>query len=215
VLEQRARESKTLLLPFVYPGYQSQLRKFRNVVLINHPLRSYREVPPMALADKLALMQEYGQLLLQFDTQFAVVCKHWQARLKDSAGEAFWTGIRDTYAAQTRVLSAHQREARTRLGSGAVHQTGVSTQAKDQSAHASLTKKLRVAIEASRQVTTDVGDEAANTPLLDADGEPLVLPADFDAEFYLVMNPDVLESGMSARAHFLQFGRNEGRVYRV
>lgn len=215
VLEQRARESKTLLLPFVYPGYQAQLRKYRNVVLINHPLRSYREVPPMALADKLQLMQDYGRLLLQLDTEFAKVCKHWQARLKDSAGEPFWTGIRDTYASQTRVLAAHQREAQPTMGALGGSLPAATTAARDQTAHANLTKKLRVATEAARLVAADQVDEAANTPMLDADGEPLLLPADFDAEFYLVMNPDVLESGMSARAHFLQFGRIEGRVYRA
>jgi GT2 family glycosyltransferase len=215
VLEQRARESKTLLLPFVYPGYQAQLRKFRNVVLINHPLRSYREVPPMALVDKLTLMQEYGQLMMRLDAEFSTVCKHWKERLKTSAGEPFWTGIRDTYAAQTRVLAAHQRASQPDGAPGPSAGAVVSNGAQDHASQTSLAKKLRVAAQAAVLVSTDPSDEAANMAVLDTDGEPLTLPPDFDAEFYLVMNPDVVESGMTARTHFLQFGRLEGRVYRA
>jgi SAM-dependent methyltransferase len=40
------------------------------------------------------------------------------------------------------------------------------------------------------------------------------LPADFNEELYLRANPDVAAAGMNAAAHYLQFGRSEGRQIR-
>lgn len=40
------------------------------------------------------------------------------------------------------------------------------------------------------------------------------LPADFDSEQYLRLNPDVAAAGERAAAHFLKHGRSEGRRYR-
>lgn len=39
------------------------------------------------------------------------------------------------------------------------------------------------------------------------------LPDDFDPLFYLQMNPDVAAAGFDPVAHYLQYGRREGRVY--
>jgi len=62
-------------------------------------------------------------------------------------------------------------------------------------------------------LANDTGEVALDM----ADGEVDVaeLPMDFDAEFYLVLNPDVMKSGMSATTHYLKFGQLEGRRYRV
>jgi hypothetical protein len=40
------------------------------------------------------------------------------------------------------------------------------------------------------------------------------LPADFDAERYYALNPDVAETGQDARKHYLNHGRSEQRRYR-
>jgi O-methyltransferase len=38
-------------------------------------------------------------------------------------------------------------------------------------------------------------------------------PADFDAKFYLEVNADVAAAGWDPRQHYLQYGRQEGRLY--
>jgi len=40
------------------------------------------------------------------------------------------------------------------------------------------------------------------------------LPSDFDAEEYLLRNPDVAAAGMDAEIHYMQYGRWENRVFR-
>ena len=40
------------------------------------------------------------------------------------------------------------------------------------------------------------------------------VPDDFDAEQYLLANPDVRAAGVDARMHFIQYGRREGRKLR-
>jgi SAM-dependent methyltransferase len=40
------------------------------------------------------------------------------------------------------------------------------------------------------------------------------VPDDFDAELYLLANPDVRAAGVDARMHFIQYGRREGRKLR-
>ncbi len=41
------------------------------------------------------------------------------------------------------------------------------------------------------------------------------LPDDFDAAAYLAIHKDVAEAGIDAAAHYLEYGRHEGRVYRL
>lgn len=41
------------------------------------------------------------------------------------------------------------------------------------------------------------------------------LPKDFDPATYYALNPDVAEHGLDAAAHYLEYGVNEGRRYRI
>jgi len=41
------------------------------------------------------------------------------------------------------------------------------------------------------------------------------LPADFNAEEYLILHPDVAKAKVGAAEHYLDHGRHEGRPYRV
>jgi len=41
------------------------------------------------------------------------------------------------------------------------------------------------------------------------------LPGDFDAEEYLLRNPDVAMAGMAAEVHYMKYGRWENRVFRA
>lgn len=40
------------------------------------------------------------------------------------------------------------------------------------------------------------------------------IPADFDAEAYLELHPDVKQSGIDPALHYIEFGQFEGRAYR-
>jgi len=71
-------------------------------------------------------------------------------------------------------------------------------------------------------VTTAVAGKAVNASAstkqlpIPVAGNPLMngLPADFDPEYYLVINADVKEAGLDPVQHYLNFGRAEGRIYR-
>jgi hypothetical protein len=41
------------------------------------------------------------------------------------------------------------------------------------------------------------------------------LPSDFDPAQYLALNADVARTGIDAAVHYAQFGRTEGRRYRL
>lgn len=43
----------------------------------------------------------------------------------------------------------------------------------------------------------------------------ITLPTDFDAKAYLELNPDVAAAGVDPGTHYLEFGWNEGRKYRI
>jgi hypothetical protein len=45
--------------------------------------------------------------------------------------------------------------------------------------------------------------------------EPSRLPADFDPQAYLALNPDVRAAGAELRKHYLRYGIIEGRLYRI
>jgi hypothetical protein len=53
----------------------------------------------------------------------------------------------------------------------------------------------------------------AGPPQVDR-SKPVVLPADFDPETYLKLNPDVAVAGVDARRHYLEFGAHEARRWR-
>jgi len=44
---------------------------------------------------------------------------------------------------------------------------------------------------------------------------PVELPADFDADRYLQLNPDVAQAGVDAVSHYLHYGYREGRLFRA
>lgn len=41
------------------------------------------------------------------------------------------------------------------------------------------------------------------------------IPADFDAEAYLELHPDVKQSGIDPALHYIEFGQFEGRAYQA
>lgn len=216
--EERARENKTLLVPFVYPGYQKDARKARNVVLINHSAKAYRELPAVDLTEKASLTAEFVQCIAQLDQRFSQVRAQWQQRLKATGLESFWADIQQRYAAETREIYATTRDlaacvARVKQAGQAAPTATILS--------GSVTESPRIS-KYRTTVTTAVAGKAVNAsastkqlPITVA-GNPLMngLPADFDPEYYLVINADVKEAGLDPVQHYLNFGRAEGRIYR-
>lgn len=220
--EQRARESKTLLVPFVYPGYQKDTRKARNVVLINHSAKAYRELPAVDLKEKSALMADFAQRVAQLDQQFSQVKALWQQRLKATSEEAFWTQIQKSYAAETREIYVTSRNlaacvARIKQG---LETKPVATILNGTVTETARTGKLRVSSAAPKAALTktEAGSALAGkstSPVSGAVATTASLPADFDPEYYLVINADVKEAGLDPVQHYLNFGRAEGRIYKA
>ncbi|WP_197026492.1 rhamnan synthesis F family protein [Hylemonella gracilis] len=59
----------------------------------------------------------------------------------------------------------------------------------------------------------DVAHTAVKTPARKRHAQVMGLPADFDADVYLELYPDVVHGGMDAAEHYLSHGRWEGRKY--
>lgn len=284
-LEHRAREEKTLLVPFVYPGYHGHTHKFRNIVVVNHSQHSYREVPAMSLNAKVAIMREYGELLLQLDTEFDQVRERWQQRLTESGTAEFWETIQAMHASHTQVLGHHERKvkpsdteaataterpvkqnARTsRIAAFVLASPTTPTQlhpaaaaapvaavvaattaqadaaGPESTGHSELladdalvndTAQARADAAMSADMAADVVADLANlnTTLeailsanveldtmdsLDGPADGDLLPFDFDPDFYLALNPDVVQAGLDPVEHFRLYGREEGRRYRL
>jgi len=205
-LEQRAREHRALVVPFVYPGYHAQARRSAQVVLVNHPLRTYREVQPCALADKMEMIARFVELIQQLDAGFDEVRERWTERLKVASSPEFWTVVRDRSAEQTRVLysgsassvaQAAIDKARSASGSASSSANVLPFEREEESAALPALRSMDVGVIASASLPLDE------------------LPHDFDPDFYLAINADVATSGFDPVQHFLRFGRAEGRKYRL
>jgi len=201
-LEQRAREHRALVVPFVYPGYHAQARRSAQVVLVNHPLRTYREVQPCALVEKMEMIARYVELIQQLDANFDEVRDRWTERLKVASSPEFWAVVRDRSAAQTRVLYS---------GSA----TSAARAAIDKARTASGTTNV-LPFEREEEPAAMPALRSLDVSTIAAAGLPLdELPHDFDPDFYLAINADVATSGFDPVQHFLRFGRAEGRKYRL
>lgn len=109
--ERRARESNVLVVPFVYPGYQKDISRYRSIVVINHSARTFREIPASSFAEKAALNQEFVALIGELEAGFDKLRERWQQRLKEASASQFWQGIVEQYATQTRDILNGKRQS--------------------------------------------------------------------------------------------------------
>ncbi|GAA0755085.1 hypothetical protein LRH25_29205 [Ideonella azotifigens] len=104
-LERDAGDSGVLLRPFVYPGYQPDAARHRAVVLVNGGAGSYRELPPVTPAERLALMTRYLAALSRWVQEFDALQPFWQQRLAASGRAEFWCEVAQQHAAATQLLA--------------------------------------------------------------------------------------------------------------
>lgn len=103
-LEREAGEHGVLLRPFLYPGYQPDAANKRAVVLVNHGAGTYRELPPVTPAERLALMRRYLAALACLVERFDSLRERWRTRLAEAGQAPFWAEVAARHAGATREL---------------------------------------------------------------------------------------------------------------
>lgn len=207
--EQQAKERNFLIVPFVHPGYQKDASKYDNVVVFNQATRSYRELPVIAPGEKTLVLKGYFELLHEFETRFGEVRQFWQQRLATTATKDYWTFIRNSHRADTRVVFIGQR-APDSAPLTESRSSGAPRKPTGSARNPRWLGRLRAAVEKGPRQTRGAisGGESASQ-------QPDQLPDDFDPAVYLHINQDVVNSGIDPSDHYLRFGRREGRRYKL
>lgn len=235
-IERDARESGTLVLPFLYPGFHADAGRHRAVVLCNPGAGTYRELPPCAPLERLALHREALGRLEGLVRSFEALRAFWCARLANSGTEAFWHTVRDQQSADTRLLlsttfiapplnvGADELPAQEpALARVPVHE--LRRRIEDQLRELSRLRRETRARPARSpghpqrlswpQRLRSWWSHRAATTRPGTAGPAGTLPADFDPARYLALNADVARTGVDPRQHYLRYGRDEGRRYRT
>lgn len=237
-VEREASAQGALLLPFVYPGFHPATGPRRTVLLCNAGAGSYREVPPCAPAERLALHRQALERLEALSRSFDALQAFWCERLARAGTLAFWEQVRQAQAEQTRLLLRQlpARPVPAPADAAAAH-IGADTPAEhDASPLASVpVRELRRRIEGQLADLARLRREAQGRPAAARRADQpwwrrwwpgrrtprpvpttsAALPPDFDPAGYLQLNADVARTGMDARQHYLRYGRAEGRRYRA
>lgn len=193
--DDKIREDKMLLIPFVYPGYHPNIYKnFKGVVTMNHSIKTYREIPKLTATEKNKLMSEYIALLSEFVDNFDEIQLRWQNRLQETAKETYWTAIKERYADKTKIIYQN---------------TKAVVEKKEQTEFKSILGQLIKTHRFMSKAQSVFAALSGKTKSLDLSG----LPIDFDSDVYLSINPDVKAAGLNAAEHYLKYGMKEGRAY--
>jgi hypothetical protein len=108
--ERLAQDNRSLLVPFVYPGFNKDVGRYKNVILQNPSTRTFRELPACPVEEKAAILTEFAGQVARFTREFDEVRERWRDRLKKASENKFWVEISSAYASQTRQV---QRSSRT------------------------------------------------------------------------------------------------------
>lgn len=242
-LEREAASQGLRIRPFLYPGYEPLPERHRTVVLVNHGAGTYRELQPAEPLARLRLMQRYLARLQSLTEGFDVLRAHWQQRLAASGQAAFWAEVAARHATSTQPIhdgSFVWREAAA--GEPAPYRAAAALppavpirelRQRLERELAQLSRLRQVEAAASPAVRGAARRHGASwlnrlagwwrawgrpTPprrsRLAAE-PPHTVPADFDPAQYLALNADVARTGIDATLHYTQFGRTEGRRYRL
>jgi GT2 family glycosyltransferase len=242
-LEREAAAQGLRIRPFLYPGYEPQPERHRAVVLVNHGAGTYRELQPAEPLARLRLMQRYLARLQSLTESFEVLRAHWQQRLAASGQAAFWAEVATRHANVTRTIrdggyiwreaavaetapfrsaaplppAVPIRELRQRL-ERELAQLSRLRQAEAAASPAARAATRRDGASWLQRLAGWWGRGRKPTPRRAgrlASEPPPTLPADFDPAQYLALNADVARTGIDAALHYAQFGRTEGRRYRL
>jgi hypothetical protein len=232
-LGRSAASAPVRLLPFLYPGLQAHgLNPQPRVLLQDADGERCHPLPESTAVQRIALMQGFAGPLLRFHAEFDALRQYWRARLQASGEPSFWAAVAERHRPQTQLLwetafappnasaftenaltpAAHApaRELRERLERELAAAARIrretsapGPQAARSEPTGSQPRWWRRKAQGERQAGTEIGASA------------LPLPPDFDPQLYLSLNQDVARTGVDPVRHYLQFGRQEGRRYRL
>ncbi len=231
--ERLRQDPGTCLLPFLYPGLHPHgLRTGQRVLLLDAAGSSYRTLPSTSTAQRVALMQAFGLRLQRFNAEFDGMQARWRERLQHSGSTAFWAEVRERHHHGTRRLLQHRRVRRDPIPA--------PTEAKVLPPSApirELRQRLERELVSISQMRKHVNEQPASHVTGDTGQRPARwwrklwkgqhsadrfatpdlsdLPPDFDPQLYLSLHADVARTGVDPVRHYLQFGRQEGRRFRL
>ena len=150
-----------------------------------------------------AVAAKFCAALVKFDADFEKISAGWRERLKATSQQSFWSQEAARTAASQRVLLSHMREP----GLVATHSPAPVSYSPESSKSTSKGFNLpsRFSLKGGKGKHNGGAEKGTNRP---------GIPADFDADVYLMINKDVKDAGWSAEEHFIQHGRQEGRRWR-
>ncbi|HSI58475.1 MAG TPA: hypothetical protein VLA16_13030, partial [Ideonella sp.] len=215
----------------------------RSVLLFNPGAKTGRIVAHAMPQRRLALQRRYLEALARWHTEFEPLRARWQMRLKASTSPAFWQQLQQQHAGATREVLASRckplplQDAGPETAAvlpheqGAVPQEASGTQgptaARPQSLQPirelrdrlerELVRWTQLRLSAERSERAVPGGRRRGRPWWRAlwTQPPPPLPLDFDPATYLALNADVARTGIDPVKHYLSFGRQEGRRYRL
>ncbi|MFZ5551274.1 MAG: glycosyltransferase family 2 protein [Pseudomonadota bacterium] len=232
LVAERGATGDRRLLPFAYPGYHPHGQgEAREVWLHVASAHSAWPVAPAPAALRLALHRQGLDALHCWLERFDTLRAHWGARLQASGTRDFWQTVHERCAGRTARL--HSAEpgpiGANEMPVAASQERGAAGEAATDATIGEVRERLsqEVAHWQALRERAEREQKRRRRPWpwaawwrrhaapLRAEAEGVALPTDWDPRQYLALNADVARSGVDPAAHYLKFGRREGRRYRA
>lgn len=234
LVAERGAAGERRLLPFVYPGYHPHHPGEAREVWLHVPsARAAWPVTPAPAAHRLALHQQGLRDLHSWLERFDALRAHWGARLQASGTRDFWRAVHGRCAGQTARLHAADPGpiGADELPAATTQERWITGEAAADATIGEVRERLSQEVaqwqalreRAEREQKRRRGPwpwaawwrRRAAPSRAEAEAGAVALPMDWDPRQYLALNADVARSGVDPAAHYLRFGRREGRRYRA
>ncbi|NDY93190.1 hypothetical protein [Ideonella livida] len=223
------------LRPYLYPaplplpeGGSALLPEAPRVLLLDESRDSVHE-PAHDDSVRLQHLQAYLHRLAQFNRDHEALRQHWRQRLRASGEPAFWADMARRLESRTQLLRQQTRDRAAMLAHAPTLPSRTRPALGPLAPALAAVPASATASRAARSADAAPRDDGENRP----EGRSLLawlrrpserrgatvtrldLPEDFDPQVYLALHADVARAGVDPRRHYLQYGRAEGRRYRV
>jgi hypothetical protein len=126
------------------------------------------------------------------------------------SNEVDW--INNTFFTGQPVVSVFPKESVKVLHENVMSKSVLNSIIEKQVLEWALEKQKTIKNEAGKQVFNDLKDAG----IRNISGEYLPeVPVDFNGFAYLLLNPDVLHAGVNPTQHYIDYGKSEGRTYKI
>ena len=209
-IEHLLRSSKAPKMNIRAPYLHMELppnQDFGVVILENHTSNMVVIYQSDSIQQQLkfaGVAAKFCAALVKFDADFDSMREEWRERLKATSQQSFWSHESERTAASQRVLLSHKRESRP-AATPQSPQPVANLPQSSKPASKGFNLPSRFSLKGGKGKHNGGAQSATSRP---------GIPADFDADVYLMINKDVKDAGWSAEEHFIQHGRQEGRRWR-